>query len=429
MRARGRSHRASYRRAQRLRSTSGRIRVLRNGYVDEITPRQRRYRTAWPLWATVLAVVMACALFMVLYAQLPWWIDGSRLRRLAAGQQGGLLGNDRGDLLKTIAGVGALVALVYTVRKHALDRSGQVTDRYGKAISQIASDRLEERLGGIYALERIMVDSSRDQPAVVEVLAAFVRHRAARPKPEQPSVERKSLSNGLVGKALQQQVERIRARPNGPQPIRLRHPTADVAAAMTVLARRPRRAEPFELDLRNTDLAGLKLPEGGHLVGADFWGADLSNTGLKGVDLSGATLYDTVLTHALMIKVNLAGATLTKADLTRARLSDAVLTGAYLQGATLTGTLLDGADLTGALLDGVETYDRDDSGDDRVAAIRAYWRGAAAQLAGAFLNSETQFDVTSVESPWIQARLADCAAYKGKGSYFHMPPTPEPGVQ
>ena len=43
---------------------------------------------------------------------------------------------------------------------------------------RLGSDRLDVRLGAIDALERIMIDSARDHPAIVELLAAFVRECA-----------------------------------------------------------------------------------------------------------------------------------------------------------------------------------------------------------------------------------------------------------
>jgi hypothetical protein len=52
---------------------------------------------------------------------------------------------------------------------------GQITDRYNAAITNLGSRSIEVRLGGIYALQRLMQDSSRDQPTVVAVLGAFVR--------------------------------------------------------------------------------------------------------------------------------------------------------------------------------------------------------------------------------------------------------------
>jgi hypothetical protein len=55
-----------------------------------------------------------------------------------------------------------------------------VTARYTKAIEQLGSDRLDVRIGGIYALERIAHDSPRDHPAMLEVLAAFIREQRSR---------------------------------------------------------------------------------------------------------------------------------------------------------------------------------------------------------------------------------------------------------
>jgi len=50
-----------------------------------------------------------------------------------------------------------------------LSEQGQVTDRYTKAIEQLGSDKLDVRIGGIYALERVARDSARDHPTIMEV--------------------------------------------------------------------------------------------------------------------------------------------------------------------------------------------------------------------------------------------------------------------
>jgi hypothetical protein len=54
-------------------------------------------------------------------------------------------------------------------RTHELTEQGQVTDRYTKAIEQLESEKLDVRIGGIYALERVARDSARDHPTVMEV--------------------------------------------------------------------------------------------------------------------------------------------------------------------------------------------------------------------------------------------------------------------
>jgi hypothetical protein len=42
--------------------------------------------------------------------------------------------------------------------------------RFNTAITNLGSSSIAVRLGGIYALQRLMQDSPRDQPAVVAVL-------------------------------------------------------------------------------------------------------------------------------------------------------------------------------------------------------------------------------------------------------------------
>lgn len=69
----------------------------------------------------------------------------------------------------------------------------QITDRFGKAVEQLGQEdqpgqaRLSIRLGGIYALQRLMFDSPRDEPTIIEVLCAFVRSHAQAPSPRATS--------------------------------------------------------------------------------------------------------------------------------------------------------------------------------------------------------------------------------------------------
>jgi uncharacterized protein YjbI with pentapeptide repeats len=416
----------------------------------------------WGGWKRYVLMVGAAAVtlavFGLLYGWLPWWIDGTRLRTLSPKDQAGILGSDRGDVLKMVAGAGALVALVYTARKHALDRKvhalteqGQVTDRYTKAITQLASDKESERIGGIYALERIMADSARDHPTVVEVLGAFVRQRAALPATEPNSTE-----SGAP------------------------HPMADVQAAMTVLARRPQRGEPFALDLRRTKLAGLELPRqarlaGANLAGADLTGADLGEATLTTANLMGATLIDADLGGAILSRADLTGATLSEAylvgatliaatlfnatmnevnlnganlsgsDLSEATLTetslhaatlidadlrDAMLTGANLIRATLTkadlshatlvGTVLGDATLTGANLIGATLTGANLSG----AMLTGVQGISAAQLADALLTEWTKLDEALTQHAWVLARIEACKNWVETGEA--PPPTPDP---
>ena len=57
-------------------------------------------------------------------------------------------------------------------------QEGQITERFTRAIEQLGSDKMEVRLGGIYALERIANDSDKDYWPIMETLTAYVRERA-----------------------------------------------------------------------------------------------------------------------------------------------------------------------------------------------------------------------------------------------------------
>src|SRR5215212_7701039 len=71
-----------------------------------------------------------------------------------------------------------------TQRRHSEDlrqaEQGQITERFTRAIDQLGSEKLEIRLGGIYALERI--DKETPERAyhgtVMEVLTAYVRENS-----------------------------------------------------------------------------------------------------------------------------------------------------------------------------------------------------------------------------------------------------------
>jgi uncharacterized protein YjbI with pentapeptide repeats len=242
--------------------------------------------------------------------------------------------------LALFAGMIAVVGAVYTARTFALNRAGQLTDRFTKAIEQLGHAELDVRLGGIYALERIARDSREDHPQVVEVLNAYVREHAPR---------RNQAAAGL---------------PVPPPGL----PT-DVQAVLTVLGRRKTehdRSDGPRIDLSGTALTWADLSaanfgganfNGAELIGANFsgavlrgaafGGAGLGNARLVGADLSGA-----YLSRATLVEAKLSGADLTEADLREASLPGAHLDGADLRRADLSGAFLDSAFLSGqALLD------------------------------------------------------------------------------
>lgn len=261
------------------------------------------------------------------------------------------VGRNRTAILALLAGLIAVTGAIFTGLSYGLNQSGQITERFTRAVDQLGNDKLNVRLGGIYALERIAHDSRDDHPQVMEVLTAYVREHAPWPQESTTAAEGSELLTGLI-EAIRA-LERVAkggetdstAAATAPTPRRgdnpveipgpwpQRHRLADVQAAMTVLGRRNAAHDVAPLDLANTDLRYLALNWGwgsghGHeanLQGADLRRSNLNEARLAGANLQGAILYKTILSGALLPKANLQGAvfTLTKLD------------GAYLKGANL----------------------------------------------------------------------------------------------
>jgi uncharacterized protein YjbI with pentapeptide repeats/membrane protein implicated in regulation of membrane protease activity len=258
----------------------------------------------------------------------------------------------------TLAALGTLAVILFTWQsiqqvdnEHALTREGQVTDRYNAAVTNIGEDSLEVRLGGIYALQRIMEDSPRDQPSIVNVLSTYIRNHAKKPK------RATDTSNGEPASDIQAALTALGSRDpahDGTARVDLRG--TNLIGANLIRANL-RIADLRDVDLRGADLSGADL-RGTDLRGTDLR-ADLSDVDLSGADLSGADLHGTNLHGANLSDAYLHGtylhdANLHDADLRGAYLSDADLSDAYLSDADLRRVRLRGADLSGANLRGVD---------------------------------------------------------------------------
>jgi hypothetical protein len=113
-----------------------------------------------------------------------------------------------------VAGLAIFISFYTAQQQLGLQQQGQFTDRYTKAIDEMAASdnngtpKLAVRLGGIYALEQIMNSSEQHHFSILEVLCLYIREN--------------SLQSTLKPK-------------NGPR--------ADVRVALTVLGRRNRGLE------------------------------------------------------------------------------------------------------------------------------------------------------------------------------------------
>ena len=164
-------------------------------------------RTRW-LVGIAAAVVLVAAIIWVLFIPLADWLARHDVGSAKPALLQTARDAARGRLLTLGAGLVAGVALVFTALNfkllqrnsrdawdwqrqadewqrlaHELAERGQVTDRFTKAIEQLGSDKLDMRIGGIYALEQIARDSAVYHPTVMEVLTAFIRAHSREPWP------------------------------------------------------------------------------------------------------------------------------------------------------------------------------------------------------------------------------------------------------
>jgi uncharacterized protein YjbI with pentapeptide repeats len=306
--------------------------------------RPRSIRTWLLAHRAALGVLLgagAVAAIVVVVRLAPQWLASTE--GLTAKERAEEIGRTRTGLLAVLAGTIAVIGAYYTARTFALNREGQITERFTRAVDQLGHKEVDVRLGGIYGLERLARESRDDFGPIVEILTAYVREHAPRRSTPSPVDETPDTA----------------AQPNRDLGALPRLAT-DVQAVMSVLARlvRPPVADPVRLDFQHTDLQHLRLSgPASNLERASFFGANLRRASFLYANLRNATFYDANLVDAHLLGANLQGARLISADLRgailhRVDLQDADLGMADLRGADLRRANLEGAKLAGANLDG-----------------------------------------------------------------------------
>jgi hypothetical protein len=232
-----------------------------------------------------------------------------------------------------VAAAAVWIALMRNYEEAGANRKRRIAETYSRAVAQLASDKMEERLGGIYTLEQISKESSGDYWTVMETLTAFVRERTQRSEKERNStpLEQRVAERAYflwenagrpAGLSERHRTDAVEQEKYGDPP------ATDIEAVLTVINRRSEESRQLELgkkwrlDLRGAVLRYADLREA-HLQHAHFEGAHLERAVLYGAHLEGAALW-----HAHLERAFLEGAHLEGAD----------LGGAYLKGAVLRGT-------------------------------------------------------------------------------------------
>src|SRR5687767_8304711 len=81
-----------------------------------------------------------------------------RASRVTDSQREQLLQEARRTNAQVLGGAALLLGLFFTWWNLRIAQQGQITERFTRAVDQLGSDKIEQRVGAIYALERLATD-------------------------------------------------------------------------------------------------------------------------------------------------------------------------------------------------------------------------------------------------------------------------------
>lgn len=230
-------------------------------------------------------------------------------------------------------------------------RESLLNERYQKATEMLGSCELSVRLGGIYALERLLdEDIWRYYPEVVRISSVFVRHRK----------DSESLDNPDLLRDDVQAVLDLIGRRNNSVATEARRIVQDEPKEMQSM-----RIGLFNLSHSNISRAVVMAPNFRDVV---FSHADMTGMMCFNPIFAGASLDNAALTDAMIWEGDFSRADLSAADLTGARLPHADLTSSDLSSANMTNARLTNADLSKAKLEATDISGVEFSGDGEMTA-------------------------------------------------------------
>lgn|GEM_PF-1487610 len=202
--------------------------------------------------------------------------------------------------------------------QNKLAERGHITERFNKAVEHLGNEKLSIRLGGIYALWRLIEEApERDVESIVDILCAFVRH----PTSDEDITHHES--NVETDKSSDKKSKTLRP---------------DVQTILTLLGKE--------------NAAYRSLMDGE--ISLNFGGADLRNSRLKAPNfrraiLAEADLSNSFIWHGDFLRANLSAANLSNSRLIRCNLSDATFRNVNFSKTKFSETNLTGANLQGAI--------------------------------------------------------------------------------
>jgi hypothetical protein len=233
----------------------------------------------------------------------------------------------RVTLAQIIGGALLLAGLFFNGIRLSLARQGQITERFTRTTEQLGSDKLDVRVGAIYAFEAIALDSDAFRWPTIEILAAFIREHSSDIRPSA-----------------------IR-------------PSNDVHTALSVIGRLGKPGDFFcgrRVELRDCDLSNANL-RGGSFRGAVFSrtilngafceNCDPRNTEFISTSVKMANFSAADLRASVFEEVDANDADFSDADLCHAKIGRSDFRGASFGSASLKMTILgtcrfEGADLS-----------------------------------------------------------------------------------
>ena len=255
-------------------------------------------------------------------------------------------------LNKAVEGLGAekVIKEILEIPRYRKDdeKKEWIRDQYGNPVQATRPDgapiidrqilertepNVEVRLGAIYALERIALDSRRDHLQVMEILCAYIRENA-------PLISHKSET----GK-----------RPKiGPD--------KDIQAAIYVIARRSEEQKNieiknrFRLDLRTSNLSGIDFGAG-DFSAAQFHDCMIQDANFNNCDISGTQFYASNLDYTTFIDSVLVGTRFDRAQIINVAKFGTGIEAVFAEGKAVAVSIVD-ANVSG--IEDLSTEARDD---------------------------------------------------------------------
>jgi hypothetical protein len=128
---------------------------------------------------------VSASLILLLFLTLIWKIPEWQVYSNAISDpkdQISLINSNRETLLQAASGLFFFITAYFAWRNISISEEKQLSERFSKAIEHLGSDQVSVRVGGIFSLEKLALDSPKETSNIMEVLMLFINERCAMKK-------------------------------------------------------------------------------------------------------------------------------------------------------------------------------------------------------------------------------------------------------